>query len=207
MLTSLTLPIHVESANADERGHREKRVIAYVIGDSVLLGARQQLQVAGLRLDAVEGRQPARLKGALQELPDDGLPVVIHLGTNGRFDTDACQELIEHASGRRDVVLVTVRAPRSWVRSSNAEIRECADRLSGSATALVPWHRIAQLDPTLVYPDGIHLTPRGAELIVERIRRGLGLCSPSSEEAPAPRSVAVGRDCPREETQRSDLAQ
>lgn len=181
--------------NASQEGKGTNQIVAHVIADSVLLGARQQLRELGLRVDAVEGRQPARLNGALQDLPDDGLPVVIHLGTNGRFSTQSCQDMQEIVDGKRDVVFVTVRAPRPWVRESNSIIRACVRDFGKSTAVLVPWHRIANGSSELLYGDGIHLTPRGASVLVSEVSKGLGLCPGDVSAAANRRAAQVGKSC------------
>lgn len=181
--------------NAAIEGQGANKIVAHVIADSVLLGARQQLRELGLRVDAVEGRQPARLTGALNDLPDDGLPVVIHLGTNGRFSTQSCQDMQEIVDGKRDVVFVTVRAPRPWVRESNSTIRACVRDIRKSTAVLIPWHRIANGSSELLYGDGIHLTPRGAAVLVSEVSKGLGLCPGDSSVSANRRAAQVGKSC------------
>ena len=143
---------------------------AHVIGDSVILGASDALISRGMDVDAVSGRRPTRLPGAVRKLPDDGRPVVVHLGTNGPFSTHVCDRLHNVVGETRAVVLVTVVAPRTWTRESNDEIRQCADRIGA---AVVPWHRLALERPDALYPDGIHLTPTGAEVLVEAVESAL----------------------------------
>jgi len=196
VVVALILP---NSAGAQDRTEDERvdrdRVVAHVIADSVLLGARSHLWDLGLRVDAVEGRQPTRLVGAVKKLPDDGLPVVVHLGTNGRFGSDVCRGLVRLVEGERDVVLVTVRAPRPWTRASNSTIRACARRIDESAAVVVPWHRLANTDARLLYSDGIHLTSRGREFLAERIRLGLGLCEETAEAVEGRQVARVGGRC------------
>lgn len=194
-LMGLILSTFSAPALAEPRERKNADVVGYVIADSVLLGARQQLRDLGLRVDAVEGRQPARLKGALKDLPNDGLPVVIHLGTNGRFSPESCRDLVETTDGNRDVVLVTVRAPRAWVRSSNSAIRACVSRVRESKVALVPWHRIANSAEGLVYPDGIHLTQRGSAVLVAEVSKSLGLCVDDSRPTSVGWVARVGQAC------------
>ena len=139
---------------------------AHVIGDSVILGASDALVGLGMDVDAVSGRRPTRLPSAVRKLPDDGRPVVVHLGTNGPFSTYVCDRLQHVVGDTRAVVLVTVVAPRTWTRETNDEIRQCADRIGAG---VVPWHRLALERPDALYPDGIHLTPAGAQVLVEAV--------------------------------------
>lgn len=169
-------------------------LVAYAIGDSVLLGASERLRKSGIKVNAVEGRQPARLASAVAELPNDGKPVVIHLGTNGPFSQRTCLDLQPQVEGERDVVFVTVRAPRPWTRKTNTAIRRCSKSLDHVDTELVPWHRIAGIRPELTYSDGIHLRPTGTNILVGEIERALGMCgSYLLRDEPA---AQVGRSCP-----------
>ena len=142
---------------------------AYVIADSVLLGAKSRLQELGFEVDAVEGRRPTRVVSAVRSLPTDGRPVVVHLGTNGPFALDVCEKLQRLVNGRRPVVFITVHAPRSWTRASNDVIRECARTMPDQSASVVPWHRLARSQTDWVYPDQIHLTPNGAIALVAAI--------------------------------------
>lgn len=175
LVGGLVLSVSAASASESERASLAQGPRAYVVGDSVLLGAKSELRDLGIRVDAVEGRQPQRLRGVISELPNDGRPVVVHLGTNGLFDKETCRDLIREVDGSRDVVLVTVHAPRSWVADSNQTIRSCARRIKDSSVGLINWHRMARTFPNLVYEDGIHLRPAGVETLVGQIRHHLDL--------------------------------
>ncbi len=180
---------------AADRAESKRNPVAYAIGDSVLLGARQDLRDLGIVVDAVEGRQPRRLRGAVIGLPNDGRPVVVHLGTNGLFDRETCRDLRESVDGERDVVLVTVRAPRPWVSGSNEVIRSCVKKFEESRAVIVPWHRIAAVHSHLVYSDGIHLRPEGADVFVDLIRQRLGLCQEPKRHAGGDSRAQVGLVC------------
>ena len=181
--------------SAADRAESKRSPVAYAIGDSVLLGARQDLRDLGIVVDAVEGRQPRRLRGAVIGLPNDGRPVVVHLGTNGLFDRETCRDLRESVDGERDVVLVTVRAPRPWVSGSNEVIRSCVKKFEESRAVIVPWHRIAAVHSHLVYSDGIHLRPEGADVFVDLIRQRLGLCQEPKRHAGGDSRAQVGLVC------------
>ena len=139
---------------------------AYVIADSVLLGAKSSLEELGFEVDAVEGRRPTRVVGAVRSLPPDGRPVIVHLGTNGPFASEVCEKLQRSVAGERPIVFITVHAPRSWVRASNDVIRECARTMPEQSAAIVPWHKLARSQADVVYPDRIHLTPEGVSFLV-----------------------------------------
>ena len=145
----------------------ESAPTAYVIADSVLLGAKSRLQELGFEVDAVEGRRPTRVVSAVRSLPPDGRPVIVHLGTNGPFASEVCEKLQRLVDGQRPVVFITVHAPRSWVRASNDVIRECARTMPEQSASVVPWHKLARSQAGVVYPDRIHLTPEGVSFLVD----------------------------------------
>lgn len=143
----------------------ESAPTAYVIADSVLLGAKSRLEELGFEVDAVEGRRPTRVVSAVRSLPPDGRPVIVHLGNNGPFALDVCEELQRTLGGQRPIVFVTIYAPRTWVRASNDVIRECATTMPELSASIVPWHRLARSQANVVYPDRIHLTPEGVSFV------------------------------------------
>lgn len=145
----------------------ESAPTAYVIADSVLLGAKSSLEELGFKVNAVEGRRPTRVVSAVRSLPLDGRPVIVHLGTNGPFAWEVCEELQRLVDGQRSIVFVTIHAPRTWVRASNDVIRECAKTMPEQSASIVPWHRLAGLQADVVYPDRIHLTPKGISFLTK----------------------------------------
>ena len=119
------------------------------IGDSVMLGAREELHARGFRIvDAVESRQfysaASRVrywKGA-GKLPKN---VVIHLGNNGIVLRSDCSHAVQ-AAGRRRVFLVTLKVPRSWRVVDNRRLRRCARRFgNGVRGSDQPPHRRGRL--------------------------------------------------------------
>ena len=147
---------------------------AYVIADSVLLGAKSSLEEIGFEVDAVEGRRPTRVVSAVRSLPPDGRPVIVHLGTNGPFASAVCEKLQRIVNGERPVVFITVHAPRRWTQASNDVIRECARTMPGQSASIVLWHKIARSQADVVYPDRIHLTPEGVSFLVNLLDEQVG---------------------------------
>lgn len=142
---------------------------AYVIGDSVLLGARDALRAEGFAVDAVEGRRPTRLAGALRKVTSDAAALVIHLGSNGPVPESFCEAFTSDEDKQHLVVLVTITAERPWTNRNNRLLRQCARNLGASRAAVVPWHVLAQTEPELLAPDRVHLTGRGADVLVDQI--------------------------------------
>src|SRR6188768_2080308 len=99
------------------------------IGDSVMLGAKQELRARGFGVvDAVVSRQFYRAPALVRywrrqgRLPED---VVIHLGTNGTVNLTDCYHAVR-AAGRRKVFLVNLKVPRSWRAGDNQRLHHCA---------------------------------------------------------------------------------
>jgi hypothetical protein len=133
------------------------------IGDSVMLGARSALKERGFSVDATESRQaykgPALLRQKAGSLPEN---VIVHLGTNGTFPLGTCKALVRAAGSDRRVFLVNVSVPRSWERSNNAVIRECAGAFPKDRVHVIDWHGLAAQHRGWLYSDRIHLRPAGA---------------------------------------------
>jgi hypothetical protein len=134
------------------------------IGDSVMLGAREELRARGVRVDATVSRQfrdavpivrSMAVHGALRRL------VVIHLGTNGiLIDGADCDAISKTAGKARRVVLVTVTGPTSSVRKAqNTRLRACASRHVN--TRVVDWYGHSRGHGSWFYADGLHLTVAG----------------------------------------------
>lgn len=145
------------------------RDTVHVIGDSVLLGAHEELRHQGFSVDAVEGRRPTRLPSALRRVESLSAPLVVHLGTNGPIPSDFCGSLVSRGLADHPVILVTITADREWTNRNNRLIRQCARELGSTRAAVVPWHVVAQVEPDLLAPDRVHLTNRGAEVLVQQI--------------------------------------
>ena len=102
----------------------------YAIGDSVMLGARDDLIARGFRVNAQVSRQFRDVVPLVRELAAGGhLPenVIVHLGTNGAIDGADCDRLVRVAGPDRRIFLVTVKVPRPVSRpEQRAPQRVCA---------------------------------------------------------------------------------
>jgi hypothetical protein len=142
------------------------------IGDSVLLGAKSELQAHGFGVvDAVVSRQyyaaPSRVGYWRRQgkLPKN---VVIHLGNNGIVLLSDCYHAVQAARHRR-VFLVTLKVPRSWRIQDNKTLHRCA-RHFGRAY-LVDWYAESHDHPGWFAKDGYHLTGTGARAYADLIGR------------------------------------
>ena len=113
------------------------------IGDSVMLGARDELTARGIRVNAVVSRQFRDAVPLVEQLKAAGRlrrKVVIHLGNNGiLIDAADCDRISEVAGPNRTVYLVNLKIPRSYRRIQNERLAACAQRRANTAAGqLVP---------------------------------------------------------------------
>ena len=134
----------------------------YAIGDSVMLGARDDLIARGFRVNAQVSRQFRDVVPLVRELAAGGhLPVnvIVHLGTNGLIDGADCDRLVHVAGRDRHVWLVTVKVPRPYRDPNNARLRACAHRHDN--VSIVDWYGLSRYHTGWFYRDGYHLRPVG----------------------------------------------
>ena len=146
------------------------------IGDSVMLGAAEELQAAGFAVDAAESRAFVRGVDILQSLADNGqLPeeLVVHLGTNGPIDETEMSQLLDLAATVPKVVLVQNDVSRDYEASNNTlMVNEASGR---SNVEVLYWDGLAAQCPgDCIYQDGYHLKTPGAEYYTALITTVLG---------------------------------
>jgi hypothetical protein len=137
----------------------------YAIGDSVMLGARTQLQNRGFIVDAKTSRQFSDAVSIVKRKAASGVlrrKVIIHLGTNGiLIQASECDKISRYAGSKRRVYLVTVTGPTSHPRirkAQNIRLHACADRHAN--TRLIDWYAYSRGHGAWFW-DGMHLTPKG----------------------------------------------
>jgi Sortase domain len=148
------------------------------VGDSVLLGAEYAVTAKFPRstVDADESRQSwvvferIKKRRAAGKLGD---VVVIHTGTNGTIDKDAYDRVLRLLADRSRVVLVTVKASRSWTQADNTMIRRLAAKYADGNVRLADWQKLSASHPSWFYTDGIHVKPPGAKQYAKLIREAL----------------------------------
>jgi peptidoglycan/LPS O-acetylase OafA/YrhL len=154
------------------------RVLA--IGDSVMLGAAQQLSDTvnaskPALVDAAQNRQFAAGVDDLQGYADRGeLPtddVIIHLGTNGAINPDDFNRMMGILANVRRVVILTAKAPRPWEEQVNDTLRTEARKYKNAV--IIDWHAIGGAHPEFFYDDAIHLTPDGAAFYAQLVSSNL----------------------------------
>ena len=140
-----------------------------------MLGAKGELHARGFGIvDAVVSRQfysaPARVvywkrRGRLPK------NVVIHLGNNGIVHLSDCSHAVRAAGRNRNVLLVTLKVPRSWRALDNHRLHVCARRYANAY--VIDWYADSHDHPGWFARDGYHLTASGqrayASLVARRI--------------------------------------
>lgn len=164
----------------------------HIVGDSVVLGARPQLQraIAGAVVDAEVGLQGHQAHQRLRQLMAERRlcpNVVLHIGTNGYLQEPRHLEMVAALAARGRVVLVNIRADRRWTAPNNDLIARAAREVPG--VRLVDWSSASERQPAYFVQDGIHLTVAGMGAFAEKIRTALAGPAPASE--PAPQMAAV----------------
>ena len=151
---------------------RQTPTNALMVGDSVVLGATQELKNAmpGLRVDAQVSRQFDRVLDVVQayasagELPG---PLIVNAGVNGTFSDEDLDRLFELA-GEQTVLLVNAKVERPWEELVNTRLASAAER--HPTAILVDWHDLGVEHEEWFTYDGSHLNPEGARAFAELIR-------------------------------------
>jgi len=137
----------------------------YAIGDSVMLGARDELRARGFIVDTETSRQFADAVTIVRHKAASGVlrrKVIIHLGTNGiLIEASQCDAIAKAAGAGRHVFLVTVTGPTRYPKirkAQNTRLRACADRHAN--TSLIDWYGYSRGHGGWFY-DGMHLTASG----------------------------------------------
>jgi len=137
----------------------------YAIGDSVMLGARDELRARGFIVDTETSRQFADAVTIVRHKAASGVlrrKVIVHLGTNGiLIEASQCDAIAKAAGAGRHVFLVTVTGPTRYPKirkAQNTRLRACADRHAN--TSLIDWYGYSRGHGGWFY-DGMHLTASG----------------------------------------------
>ena len=142
------------------------------LGDSVMLAAENQIKerFPSAQVDAAVGRTvPEALEilrrwAARDEIGD---VVLIHIGNNGDFTEAEFEEVVELVGDDRKLVFVNLTVPTPWEAPNNLMIADGVARHDG--LTLVDWHSATLSRDGLLYEDGAHLRPEGAEYYAELV--------------------------------------
>ena len=146
------------------------------LGDSVMLGAAEELQARGFQVDAQVSRQMKDFVPTMQALRDNGTfgsVVVIHLGTNGAFSQETLDQMLATVADVPVVLLLTGKADRGWIGANNERL--LAVPTVRPNVTVVDWQVLSDACPgRCFYDDGIHLTQSGQNFYASIIGRVLG---------------------------------
>jgi hypothetical protein len=130
------------------------------IGESVMLGALQPLQQAGMLVNARENRGPEGVKNAVKNLVGEGrigtgTTVIVQVGTNAPMnDGELDAIMVEMPADVASVVFMTLRAPVDWTAGNNERIATLVNRYP--QVRILDW--AAESQRVELCPDGIHIT-------------------------------------------------
>jgi len=148
----------------------------YAIGDSVMLGAKEELTARGIRVNAVVSRQFRDAVGIVESLKANGRlrkKIVIHLGNNGiLIDGADCDRISQVAGTARTIYLVNLKIPRSFRKVQNERLAACARRRAN--TLLLNWYAFSHDHPSWFAADGYHLTALGQTKYASFVASGTG---------------------------------
>jgi hypothetical protein len=132
------------------------------VGDSVMLAAIDQLEAAGMEVDAEVSRGVPAAVEVLRRIAERGQlgdRVLIHIGHNSMFTPDHVDEFMALAGGR-PVTFLTVKVPLAWEQPNNQVMRDATARHPN--LTVLEWEQLVAGRPELFWDDGVHLRPEGA---------------------------------------------
>ncbi|MFN2616570.1 MAG: hypothetical protein ABR581_05525 [Thermoleophilaceae bacterium] len=140
--------------------HRGEGRPPLVIGDSVVLGAPDELSAAGFRVDVRGCRQ---MSEGLRIMRSSRLPriVVVALGTNWKITMREIRSALRIVGPDRVLAMVIPREEGGGSGSDAAVVRRAGRRYPGRVLVL-DWVRYSARHGGWFAPDGIHLGPGGA---------------------------------------------
>jgi peptidoglycan/LPS O-acetylase OafA/YrhL len=147
------------------------------VGDSVMLASAPELQQTfpGIAIDAVVSRQMRAAPELLQAMATAGTlrkVVVVGLGTNGSIAMDTLDQIRQIIGPDRDLVLVTVQAPRDWTDGVNNTLRAFADE-NLRTVALADWQAAIAPHLDLLADDQIHPGASGGQIYATALQTAL----------------------------------
>jgi hypothetical protein len=140
-----------------------------------MLGAAGALTDLGWVVNAEASRQMIDSGPMMRQLGDAGVfgdVVVVHLGTNGPISDSSLDAVLGPLAAVPRVVLVTIRADRSWTADNNELLRSRA----GANVVVADWAKESnQCVDDCFERDDIHLRANGRQFyaaMVDRIAKG-----------------------------------
>ena len=145
------------------------------IGDSVMEGAKAQLEEVGIEVNAEIGRQAYQGFTILKQDRERNGPrdtVIFHAVGAHYMDARGFGKLLNAAEGVRHLIVLTRQFPPrepllSYERDTNRMLREEAAKHDW--VTLVDWNEITNGRESEVSWDGTHLNPVGRQLYADQI--------------------------------------
>lgn len=137
-----------------------------LIGDSVLLGAKPDVETAlgeHVVVDGKVNRQFRHADDVARSLINQGKlgdVVVLHLGTNSPFTSATWDEVMTELSNDVDEIYVlTIQVPRRWESETNNAIRAGVERWPN--VKVIDYFTWGNAHPDYYAEDGVHLNATG----------------------------------------------
>jgi peptidoglycan/LPS O-acetylase OafA/YrhL len=147
------------------------------LGDSVMLGAAEELGARGILVNAQVSRQMVSFLPEMQAIKDAGTfgsVVIVHLGTNGSFSQATLDQMMAILADVPVVIALTGKADRGWVAGNNAKIRALPATYPN--TTVLDWEVLGPQCPgDCFYTDNIHLNQAGQNYYAGLVARLIGL--------------------------------
>lgn len=146
------------------------------IGDSVMIGSAEALYERfgdRIYIDGEVGRQATDVTPVIEAIQAQrglGDVLLVHIGTNGTFEPDQINSVIDAADGV-PVVFVNARADRPWVPSVNENLATVTAERDDAY--LIDWNGYSNSNSDWYGHDGVHLTIEGMNGYADLIRTAL----------------------------------
>ena len=145
----------------------------WVVGDSVILGIRNNLEGKshiGL-INARVGRQAGELLDVIKHDKSRmvGMKTVINLGNNNRLTSEEVSAIFAELKDQPLVVVVNTAVPRGWRDENNQLIQQEAWKYANFK--VIDWASKSENHPEYFAPDGVHLIPAGIAAYVDAITK------------------------------------
>ena len=135
----------------------------FAVGDSIMLGAIDQLENIGFQVDAVEGRAFVNGIDLVETLGSQGrLPqlMVLHLGTNSRIQQGQMDRMVAALADVPRVIMLTNNIDLPQNADNNGLVYNAA--AANENISVLDWEGLSTTCPgDCFYSDGYHLTPEG----------------------------------------------
>ena len=143
----------------------------WVVGDSVILGIRSELEAKahiGL-INARVGRQAGELLEVIKhdKVKMAGMKTVLDIGNNNRLTSSEVEAIFEELKDQPLVIVVNTAVPRGWRDENNQLIASIASQYPN--IRIVDWALKSENHPEYFAPDGVHLIPAGIAAYVSAI--------------------------------------